>query len=146
MPASLTQFLDSSDSARLMAHARILLKLSRQYEKFVPAGLGRLSRVANYKSGKIVIHADNGAVAAKLRQMSAGLCQRFCSEGMQCSGMEIKVQPRENPYQSTPSHLKPLSAKSGASLRETAAAMPADSPLRAALQHLLDQADIREAD
>lgn len=147
MSAPLTQFLENSGAAaQLMAHARVLLKLARQYESLVPPGLTQTSRVANFKAGKIVIHADNGAVAAKLRQMSAGLCQRFSIEGRECSGLEIKVQPRENPYQSIVSHQKPLSGRSSASLRTVANNMPEHSPLRIALQQLLAHAEIREND
>lgn len=144
MHASLEQYLDSADgAANVMAHARLLLKLGRKYETIVPAGLRHLSRVANYKSGKIIIHADNGTVATKLRQMSTSLCQRLSQLGVECSVMEIKVQPREIPYQSNPSTTKPISAKAGATLNDRAREMPADSPLRAALQHLLERAAIR---
>jgi hypothetical protein len=62
-------------AARVLAHAELLLGLSRRYETIVPAGLGHVSRVANFKSGKVIIHADNGAAAAKLMQMSTSLCQ-----------------------------------------------------------------------
>jgi hypothetical protein len=71
------QYLDSDAAAsRVMAHARLLLKLSRRFEAIAPAGLRHTAHVANYKSGKIIIHADNGAVAAKIRQMSQRLCER----------------------------------------------------------------------
>lgn len=145
MPFSLEHYLDSADgTAKVMAHARLLLKLSYQYESIAPAGLGHVSRVANYKSGKIVIHADNGAVAAKLRQMSASLCQRLSQVGVECSVMEIKVQPRENPYQSIASTPKPLTTRAGATLRATTAALPSTSPLRLALEQLLSRAVIKD--
>ena len=68
-------YLDSDAStSRIMAHARLLQKLSRRFEAIAPSGLRHAARVANYKSGKIVIHADNGAVATKNRQMSQRLC------------------------------------------------------------------------
>jgi len=37
---------------RLLAHARLLLKLSRRFAAIAPAGLGQAARVVNYKSGK----------------------------------------------------------------------------------------------
>lgn len=65
------QYLNSdATTSRIMAHARLLQKLSRRFEAVAPAGLRHAARVANYKSGTIVIHTDNGAVAAKIRQMS----------------------------------------------------------------------------
>lgn len=145
MPFSLEHYLDSADgTAQVMTHARLLLKLSRRYESIAPAGLSHVSRVANYKSGKIVIHADNGAIAAKLRQMSTSICQRITQTGIECNVMEIKVQPRENPYQSIASTPKPLSATSSATLRATSSALPETSPLRQALEQLLSRAALRE--
>ncbi len=120
-----------------MAHARLLLKLSRRYEALAPAGLAHVSRVANYKLGKVVIHADNGAVAAKLRQMSTSLCRLLSKEGVECSVMEVKVQPREIPYQSSISKPEPLSENAVALLRNRVESLPQASPLRAALDKLL---------
>ena len=67
-------YLDKDAAAgRVMAHARLLLKLSRRFEAVAPAGLRHSAHVANYKLGTVIIHADNGAVAAKIRQLSQRL-------------------------------------------------------------------------
>lgn len=136
----------NAGTARLLAHARLLQKLSRRYAAMVPAGLAQASRVANFKSGTVVIHADNGAVAAKLRQMSQRLSDAFRQSGVQCNGIEVKVQPTEIPCQSSPSHVKPLTARSAAALRGMAAGLQQGSPLRAALEHLLAHASIVEGE
>jgi hypothetical protein len=139
MQASLTTFLDAADgAANVMAHARLLLRLSRRFEAVAPAGLARAARVANFKSGKIVIHADNGAVATKIRQMSQRLCDELSKGGPQCNGMEVKVQPRQFPSQSMTSTRKPLSARVCGELSATAGALP-EGELRTALQHLLER-------
>ncbi|MPN38628.1 hypothetical protein SDC9_186152 [bioreactor metagenome] len=122
-----------------MAHARLLQKLSRRFEAVAPAGLRHAARVANYKSGTIVIHTDNGAVAAKIRQMSQRLCNELSKGGAECSALEVKVQPRQIPYQSTSSTLKPLSGKAFGLLESTADNLP-DGPLRKALKNLLERA------
>jgi hypothetical protein len=138
MQSQLEHYLDSADGAsRILAHGRLLLKLSRRYEAVAPAGLAHVSRVANFKLGKLVIHADNGAVAAKLRQMGTSLCRLLSTEGVECRVVEIKVQPREIPYRSSPSKPNPLSANAGSTLRRTAENLPEGSPLRAALDKLL---------
>lgn len=138
MQTPLEHYLDSADAAgKVMAHARLLLKLSRRYEAVAPAGLARVSRVANYKLGKLVIHADNGAVAAKLRQMSTSLCSLLSKAGVECNLVEVKVQPREIPYQSSASKPEPLSRKASATLRDIAERLPAASPLRVALDKLV---------
>lgn len=126
-----------------MEHARLLLRLSRRFADALPAGLARSARVANYKSGKVVIHADNGAVAAKLRQMSGRLCGELCKGGLQCTEVEVKVQPRrDTPAYPAPTQ-KPLSARTAGTLAETAGRLPAGD-LRNALQQLLERSARQE--
>lgn len=133
-------YLDNDAAAgRIMAHARLLLKLSRCFEAVAPAGFRHAARVANYKSGKIVIHTDNGAVASKLRQMSQRLCSELSKGGTQCIDMEVKVQPREILEHSTTSTQKPISEEACGVLRQASATLP-PGPLRAALDHLLERA------
>ncbi len=140
MHGSLLQYLSTKDGAAgVLAHAELLLKLSHRYQAVVPAGLGHVSRVANFKSGKIIIHADNSAAAAKLRQMSGSLCALLSTQCAECNGMEIKVQPREIPYQSNPSKPPPLSGGARATLAAAAEGLPAASPLRAALEKLIEK-------
>lgn len=133
-------FLDRDAAAgRLLGHARLLLKLSRRFEAIAPAGLRHAAHVANYKSGKIVIHADNGAVASKIRQMSQRLCGELSKGGAECIDMEVKVQPRLIPFQSMPSTEKPLSAKACGALQTATEKLP-KGPLRDALDNLLARA------
>lgn len=138
------QYLDSDvNAARLMTHARLLLKLSRRFETLAPPGLRHAAHVANYKSGTIVIHTENGAVAAKLRQMSQRLCDELSKGGTECNGMLVKVQPRQLPLRSSSSTQKPLSGKACATLQATAETLP-DGALKAALASLLARAARQE--
>ena len=138
MTNGLEHYLDNDAAAgRVMAHARLLLKLARRFEAVAPA------RVANYKSGKIVIHADNGAVAAKIRQMSQRLCDELSKGGPECNGIDVKVQPRKIPCQSMGSLQKPLSARACGVLRSTSENLP-KGPLRDALEALLSSAARQE--
>ena len=133
-------YLDKDAAAgRLMAHARLLLKLSRRFEAVAPAGLRHSAHVANYKLGTIIIHADNGAVAAKIRQLSQRLSDELSKGGAECSGIEVKVQPRQIPSQSMSSTQKPLSGKAIEALRSTTDTLP-QGPLRDALDNLLKRA------
>lgn len=133
-------YLDKDAAAgRVMAHARLLLKLSRRFEAVAPAGLRHSAHVANYKLGTIVIHADNGAVAAKIRQLSQRLSNELSKGGAECSGIEVKVQPRQIPSQSISSTQKPLSDKAIGILQSTSDALP-EGPLRKALDNLLKRA------
>ncbi len=137
-------YLDADAAAsRIMHHARLLTKLSRRFEQVAPSALRHLAHVANYKSGKLVIHADNGAVAARLRQLSRRLCSELSLGGAECSDIEVRVQPQQIPLRSTTSTLKPLSAKSTAILQSTANGLP-PGPLRQAVERLWQRAATAE--
>ncbi len=140
----LEHYLDNDAAAgKVMAHARLLLKLARRFEAIAPAGLARVAHVANYKSGKIVIHADNGAVATKIRQMSQRLSAELSYGGAECTGIEVKVQPRQIPCQSMASTMKPLSERACGALQSTSEKLP-DGPLRKALDALVASAARQE--
>ena len=121
-----------------MAHARVLQKLSRIYRNTVPEHLGTASRVANFKSGIVVIHADNGAVAVKLRQMAPSLTDSFSGRGVECTGVTVKVQALEISRHSTPPSQRALSPGACQGLQALASGM-GESPLREAIEPLLER-------
>mgnify|MGYP000002197543 CR=1 FL=1 len=144
MTQEIEHYLNRDAAAgKVMAHARLLLKLARRFEAVAPLGFRHAAHVANYKSGKIIIHADNGAVAAKIRQLSQRLCDELSKGGAECNGMEVKVQPRQIPSQSISSTQKPLSVKACGVLRSTSENLP-KGDLRDALDRLLASAAKRE--
>lgn len=130
-----------SDAAggRIMAHARLLLKLSRRFEACTPIALRHGARIANYRAGHVVIHTEYGAIAVKLRQMSRRLCDELSKSGIECRELEVKVQPRQEIPSGTTSTVKPLSGKTFDVLQATSAKLP-PGPLREALDNLLARA------
>jgi hypothetical protein len=144
MQNSLENYLEAADGAgKVMAHARLLLKLTHLYQEIAPMHLGQASSLANYKSGIIVIHAVSGAVAAKLRQLAPTLADGFSKRGIECNGVQVKVQARKISTQSTTSTQKPLSSRASRELKGLRDSLP-DSPLRAAVESLLAHAVIQE--
>ena len=130
-------------AASVLAHARLLMRAQRAYDSFAPGPLARSSSVANIKLGNVVIHADNGAVAAKLRQMAQSLAGEFLKRGFECNGVTIKVQARPPAVAPPSSTLKPLSASTGNELKQLAAQLPDDSPLKRGLEGFLARAAIK---
>ncbi len=123
---------------RLAAHARRLLTLQRCLESAAPAALARHCRVANYKLGVVVIHADNGAVATKLRQVAASLGDEFRKRGPQVTEIRVRVQPRMGYGESMPSPIgNTISQRSKHRISALADDLPGDSPLKSALQRLV---------
>lgn len=123
---------------RLTDHAARLLRLQRIFESAVPRSLGRGARVANLKLGRLVVFADNGAIAAKLRQIVPTLNGAFANLAPEVTGIEIKVQPRvpggDMGSAGTP---KPLGGHAKRGLTSLAESLPEDSPLVRALRQLL---------
>lgn len=137
MNHSLESYLDAADGAgKVLAHARLLMKLTHLYQEIAPTHLGQASHLANYKSGIIVIHAASGAIAAKLRQLAPTLADGFSIRGVECNGVQIKVQARKISAQSTASTHKPLTPRTSRTLESLRDTLPT-SPLRTALETLL---------
>ena len=91
---SLNECLDKDQTlARLTAHAGHVHALQQLFARAVPAMLRAGCRVANYKAGVVVVHAENGAIASKLRQLAPTLGGVFNSAGEQVTEIRIRVQP-----------------------------------------------------
>lgn len=135
---TLDDYLNSDEAmARLAAHAGHLQKLQQLFEKAVPAMLARSCRVANFKLGVVIIHAENGAAAAKLRQIAPSLSEDFRSRGEQVTEIRIKVQPLDIAAQQKPAPRAAILGDAGrASIGRLSAALP-EGPLRAALDALI---------
>ena len=136
---SLQELLAAGDSlARLSAHAQRLLQFQRLLEAALPEALRPHARVANFRLGKLFIHAANGAVAAKIRQLGPRLASDLSLREAKLTQIEVRVQAR-NPSQPLPPHERPsmpgLKQKQG--LTALANRLPGESPLKDALERLL---------
>lgn len=79
----------------LMPQAKRLLELRQVLLEVLPKPLANLATVANYRQGKIVIFAANSAIAAKLKLLGPTLKDRFVTQGLQVTALEIEVQPNQ---------------------------------------------------
>ena len=136
----LTECLEADAAMmRLATQAKRLLQLQRCFESASPPALSRHCRVANYKLGTVVIHADNGAVAAKIRQLTASLANEFCQCGLEVTEIRVKVQPRGSDHLNlsspTSNSLTCNTKRALATLRDN---LPKDSALEAALKRLIE--------
>jgi len=142
---SLDTYLDSADGlARLAAHADRLLKLQRTYREAlreVAADfLAGSSHVANVKLGKIIIHTDSGAVAARLRQMLPSLLDKLCKRGAEITEIQVKVQPNYAAVQhKVLRKAPPVAMEIKAGLDTLANSLPEGSELRQALKNLVNK-------
>jgi hypothetical protein len=138
MQTAINDYLKTDQAAGpVMAQAALLLRLNGVFRQSVPAPLGAAARVANLKAGKIIILAENGSVAVKLRQMAERLQTVFLAAKVECKGIEVKVQPAERLSESMGSTPKPLSEKACGSLQALLETLPENSPLRGGLTQFL---------
>lgn len=127
----LAEFIQSNDAlAHLEAHASRLLRLQRAYEDIAPAQLARSSRIANLKAGALVIHAANGAVAAKLNQLVPRFIDEFLKRGVELTGIEVRLQVAALQQTIPAGQPRPLSAGARAALAHLEDELPEGSPLR----------------
>jgi hypothetical protein len=135
---SLQEHLVSGDSmARLAAHAQRLLQFQRSLEAALPAALAPHARVANFRLGKLFIHAANGAVAAKVRQLGPRLASELSNKGVKVTQIEVRVQagiPSPPRLARAP---RPAWVKQKQGLTQLSQELPGGSPLKAALERLL---------
>ena len=98
-PKSLGELLEQSDQSNsLISHANFILDLRKALAKVLPGDLSRHCSIANYKNAKLVIFADNNAIAAKLKLLATGLPSKISGQllqtGRQVTAVAIEVQPR----------------------------------------------------
>ncbi|MBI3374770.1 MAG: DUF721 domain-containing protein [Betaproteobacteria bacterium] len=127
-----------ADLQPVIAKALEIDALSKLCADLLPPELARIAHLANYKDGRLIFLAANGAAAAKLKLLSWQLCDTLSRMGRQVNSVSVKVQP------AAPKEIEPVQKHAhmtttaltelGALYRE----LP-DSPLRKALKSLLDR-------
>jgi hypothetical protein len=142
-PRSLEDYLlADAGLARYSSHARRLLELQRRFQEVSPLAVS--ARVANLKFGRVIILAENGAVATKLRQITPRLVDAFRTAAAEVTGIDIRVQPvTGNPFRPATKPVRELGSRQKQVLTSFADGLPEGSPLRAALCRFVDRAKVR---
>ncbi len=78
---------------------RQLAALQNALTELLPDNLATSSGVALAKAGELILFADNGAVAAKLRHMAPRILLSLRQRGYEITGIHVQVQVRirDNP-------------------------------------------------
>jgi hypothetical protein len=136
VPYRLNAFLASNQELRqLSSKAKQITALQREYESIAPLNLTHSSRVLWLHQQTLVIAANNGAVASKLRQMSAELISLFQARGYKVTLIQIKVQVT-TPARIVPAEPRKLGKSALDALNKLDENL-ADSPLKSALRRLV---------
>jgi hypothetical protein len=132
-------FLDQAEGvSSLMPKAKRLLALRRILLRALPANLARSCSIANATQEKIVLFAENSAIAAKLKLLAPSLREQFLKSGVEATSVVVQVQPP----QFTPAQNKKQSVVSEAAaqaLRQLSSQLP-DSELKQHVDELAKRA------
>jgi len=130
------RLLATAESAgHLIAQVEQLVQLRRIAAGVLPVEIRRSTAVANLKQGKVVIFAENAAVAAKLRLLEPALVEAFAREALQVTGLQIRVQVPDGGGPAKKAKRARLEPGAAASLERLANSLP-DSELSRAVARL----------
>ena len=113
---------------------RQLMAMQSVLAEVLPGNLATSASVALGKAGEMILFADNGAVAAKLRQMAPRILISLRQRGYEITGIRLQVQVsiRDNPL---PQKQISLSSEARNAIDLLSERLKA-SPLKAALKRL----------
>jgi hypothetical protein len=130
-------YFDASDSLRsMMRTVRGISELQHLLEQHVPPALAHAIHVKQLRGGTLHIATDNGAVAAKLKQLTPRLLNAYKKIGVEVTSIHYEVQVGESPAPVTSSlKFRHLSLETIGHLERVAADIE-DGPLKQALLRL----------
>ena len=138
MPARRIDFyLNASDGLRsLTQEARRIAELDQILVHSAPADLTHACRVKQLRDGTLILLAENAAVAAKLKQLTARLLAAYRKQRSEVTSIRIEVQVNKAP-ETVAAKRQPraLSVDSIESLTKLAESLE-ESPLKQALTKL----------
>ena len=114
-----------------------LSALQQAYSKAIPSELARGSRVAFERSGTLVVCADTGAIAAKLRHLAPRIVAEIVKSDREVTSIRVELQIMQSNIarpQATRRGIGPAGLTSLKTLRDS---LP-EAPLRRALSALLE--------
>lgn len=123
---------------------RLLLSIQSALGEALPAPLAETASAASLTDGKLVLFADNGAVAAKLKQMTPRILAFLRMRKFQVTAIQVQVQVKNRPNP-LPHKQFSLSEAAANSICECSERLNA-SALKSALQRLSSRCKTRSDD
>jgi hypothetical protein len=113
-------------------------ELQRLWDKIAPPPLDRMCSISNLQGQILVVYANNGAIAAKVRQTAPTLMEKFQKRGVEVTSILVRVQVGFRPPKERPAKRICIGEAGLSSLRQLAFQLEA-SPLKAALEKMLER-------
>lgn len=132
---SLGAILNQAESINsLMPQAKRLLEMRQILAEALPGELPRYCTAANWRQGRLIIFAENNAIAAKLKLLRPTLGDHFLKRGVEVTAIDIQVQP-ERPALALPGKRAKLSAAACGFLTDLSSQL-SDSDLKKSIEAL----------
>lgn len=90
--------------ARLTAQAHALLKMDRQFRKMLPEPVAAACHAVRIEDGELLVFADNGLIAARLRMLAPGLLPRLAALGYPATRVRVRVNLQVSPAPRVKTH------------------------------------------
>ncbi len=119
----------------LLQQAQKLLALQETWNEVAPKALAAASRVGAVRQQTLIVYANNGAVAGKLRQLVPSLLEKIQKRGVEVTAIRVDVQVEAPPPGKKSKDLV-VSDNALSSLGKLEHSLD-DSPLKNALQNLI---------
>lgn len=129
-------FLSAAPSLQgLLQQAQKLLALQKAWNEVAPKALAAASRIGAMRQQTLIVYANNGAVAGKLRQLLPSLLEKIQKRGFEVTAIRVDVQVEALPPGKKPKDLT-VSPNALSSLEKLEESLD-DSPLKNALHSLI---------
>jgi hypothetical protein len=124
--------------AALAGQARHVCALQQHWEQVAPSSLAQMCKVSGLQDQVLVLYANNGAIAAKVRQLAPTMLDKLKKRGLEVTAIQVRVQVSFPLPEQKPVKALQLGSAGMESLRQLAERLEA-SPLRQALERLLER-------
>lgn len=124
--------------AALAGQAERVRVLQQHWEQVAPPPLNLMCKVSGLQDQVLVLYANNGAIAAKVRQLAPTMLDKFKKMGLEVTAIQVRVQVSFPAPERKPIKSLQLGSAGMDSLRQLAERLEA-SPLRQALERMLER-------
>jgi hypothetical protein len=124
--------------AALAGQAERVRLLQQHWEQVAPPPFNLTCKVSGLQDQVLVLYANNGAMAAKVRQLAPTMLDKLKKRGLEVTAIQVRVQAHLLAPERKPIKTLQLGSAGMESLRQLAERLEA-SPLRQALERLLER-------
>lgn len=84
--------LKNSALSKLVTKAKELTSVQKIWNEIVPSQLKQFTQAGNIEHKRLTVHAENGAVAAKIKLLLPSLLSKLQKQGVEITSIRVQVQ------------------------------------------------------